>query len=143
MRRGLPNLAIGGIVPGARALVPAAIDPAVYARGRMLVVVPHAAEAEEFAAVLALLRPDVRTGVVPEDLASIYQGVEPPLASRLQAVRLLDLIARDEVDLIVVPARSLLAPTARPSSVDVATLRLRPGQEIDTVDLAHGLAVAG
>ncbi|RLE23955.1 MAG: transcription-repair coupling factor [Acidobacteria bacterium] len=143
MRRGLSNLAIGGIVPGARALVPAAIDPAVFAGGRLLVVVPHAAEAEEFAAVLALLRPDLRTGVVPEDLASIYQGVEPPLAARLQAVRLLDLIARDEIDLIIIPARAVLAPTARPSSVEVATLRLRPGQEIDTVDLAHGLAVAG
>ncbi|RLE24580.1 MAG: transcription-repair coupling factor [Acidobacteria bacterium] len=143
MCRGLPDLAIGGIVPGARALVPAAIDRAFFAGGRTLIIVPHAAEAEEFAAVLALLRPDLRTGVVPEDLASIYQGVEPPLASRLEAVRLLDLIARDEIDLIVVPARALLAPIARPSSVEVTTLRLSPGQEIDTVDLAHGLAVAG
>lgn len=143
IRRGLPNLAIGGIVPGARALVLAAIDRTVLAKGRTLVIVPHAAEAEELAAVLALLRPDIRTGIVPEDLASIYQGVEPPLASRLEVVRLLDRLARDDVDLVIVPARALLAPTARPSSVQTATLRLRPGQEIDTVDLAHRLAGAG
>ena len=143
MRRGLPDLAIGGIVPGARALVPAAIDRDFFSGGRTLIVVPHAAEAEELAAVLELLRPDLRTGVVPEDLASIYQGVEPPLAARLETVRLLDRIARDEIDLIIVPARTLLAPTARPSSVEVATLRLRPDQEVDTADLAHGLAVAG
>ncbi len=141
--RGLPNLAIGGIVPGARALVPAAIDRAVFDGGRMLIVVPHAGDAEELAAVLALLRPELRTGVVPEELASVYQGAEPPLAARAAAVGLLDLIARDQIDVLVVPARALLAPTACPSAVEAATLRLRPGQEIDTVDLAHGLAVAG
>ncbi|MCK5379284.1 MAG: hypothetical protein KAJ78_07760, partial [Acidobacteria bacterium] len=143
MRRGRTNLAIGGIVPGARALVAAAIGGEGSVGNRTLVIVPHGAEAEEFAAVLSLLRPDLRTGIVPEDLVSIYQGVEPPLAARLEVVRLLDRIARDEIDLIVVPARALLAPTARPSSIQAATLRLRKGQEIDTDDLAHGLAVAG
>lgn len=140
---GRPNLAIGGIVPGGRGLVLAAIDRRVLSGGLTLVVVPHAAEAEELVAVLELLRPELRTGIVSEDLASIYQGVEPPLAARLEVVRLLDRAARNELDLIAVPARALLAPIAKPASIQAATLRIRPGQEIDTSDLARGLVEAG
>ena len=140
---GRQNLAIGGIVPGARSLVVAAIGEALRAVGRCVVVVPHAADAEELVAGLGLLAPDTRAGVVPDDLTSVYQGVEPPLASRLELVRLLARAARDQIDLLVVPVRALSGPIPEPSSIDAAALRLRRGGEVDTLDLAHDLAAAG
>ncbi len=121
------HLAVGGITPGARGLVLASLTRVGWPESRQIIVTPRRSEAEEAAAVLELLCPGVRVGVVPSDTAAVYQGVEPPLASRLALVRLLEGIARDAVDVVVIPARSLLANLPQPASIADATLRLDLG----------------
>ncbi|MCD4750957.1 MAG: transcription-repair coupling factor, partial [Thermoanaerobaculales bacterium] len=144
IRKGEMDLAIGGIVPGARGLVVAALEGFTEgSRQRTAVVTAHEAEAEEVASVLNLLAPQIRVGVVPADNAAIYQGTEPPFAARLELVHLLHRVAADDIDLLIVPARSLLAPIPRPSNIASAALRLSLGDRVETDDLALHLTMAG
>ena len=143
LHRGEQHLAIGGITPGARGMVVAALTRAGWPDRRTVIVTPRRSEAEEAAAVLELLYPGLRVGVAPSDTAAVYQGVEPPLASRLALVRLLDAVARETIDMLVVPARALLGALPNPASIAEATLRLTPDSVIDTDDLAKRLVVAG
>ena len=136
-------LAIGGITPGARALVLAALGRCGMAFRRTLVVVPHVAEASDLAAGLRLLAPDLKVGVVPAEGASPYQGAEPPLAARLDLVRLLLELAAGAVGVVVAPARVLASPIPVPERLAGRTIRLRRGDAVDTGRLAGSLAAAG
>ncbi|HPA79273.1 MAG TPA: transcription-repair coupling factor [Thermoanaerobaculales bacterium] len=136
-------LAIGGVTPGARALVLAALARRGLASRRSLVVVPHVAEAADLAAGLRLLAPELAVGVVPAEVASPYRGTEPPLAARLELVRLLLELAAGEVAVVVAPARALLSPIPLPGRLAERTIRLRRGDAVDTAGLAARLASAG
>ena len=136
-------LAIGGITPGARALVLAALARHGVPFRRALVVVPHVAEAADLAAGLRLLAPGLAVGVVPAEGASPYQGTEPPLAARLELVRLLLELAAGEVQVVVAPARVLRSPIPVPERLAGGTIRLRRGDLVDTAGLAVRLAAAG
>ena len=50
LKNGAPGLAVGGVVPGARALAMAAVAAHGWPKGLGLIVVPHVAEAENLAA---------------------------------------------------------------------------------------------
>ena len=141
--RGAPGLAVGGVVPGARALALAAVAEHGWPRRLGLVVVPHVADAEDLEAGLALLAPRLRVGVVPAETASPYTGAEPPLAARVRMVELLSAIARGALDLLIAPARSLSAPMPRPERLAAGASRLRVGLRIDPLELAARLAGAG
>jgi len=143
LAQGLPNLAVGGVVPGARSVVLASLAAHSWAPDFALVVVPHIADAEELAAGLGLLAPDLRVGVAPAELAGPYLGAEPPLAARLQSVRLLHRVAEGGLDLVVVPARVLSLPLPLPRSVADHALVLERGRRVDPRALASGLAAAG
>jgi len=143
LKAGDRRLAIGGIVPGARALVLAALARRRWPGNRCLVVVPRAAEAADLAAGLELLAPGLGVGVVPTGGAAVYQGSEPPLASRLELVRLLAGLDAGEVDVVVAPARVLLAPIPDPAAAARRVLRIHRGSRLDTGELARGLAAAG
>ncbi len=106
-------------------------------------VVPHVAEAADLAAGLRLLAPALTVGVVPAEGASPYQGSEPPLAARLELVRLLLELAAGEVAVVVAPARVLLSPIPVPEGLAGRTIRLRRGDAVDTGGLAARLASAG
>jgi transcription-repair coupling factor (superfamily II helicase) len=136
-------LAIGGVCPGARSLVVAALWRHRVGAGRTLVVAPHVAEATDLAAGIGLLAPEISIGVVPSEGASPYQGTEPPLAARLELVRLLLRLAAGEVEVVVAPARVLLAPVPDPTEVAQRTIRICYGDVIDTAELAERLAAAG
>jgi transcription-repair coupling factor (superfamily II helicase) len=136
-------LAIGGISPGARALVLAALAGHGVPFRRALVVVPHLAEAADLAAGLHLLAPRLAVGVVPAEGASPYQGAEPPLAARLDLVRLLLELAAGRVEVVVAPARVLLSPIPVPARLAARTIRVRRGDAVDTAGLARRLAVVG
>ncbi len=143
LRSGERRLAIGGIVPGARALVLASLIRSGLPGKRCLVVVPHAAEAEDLAAGIRMLAPGVGVGVVPAEGAAPYQGADPPLASRLELVRLLAGIQSDAVRLIIAPARVLSMPIPAPAAVAKRTIRLTRGDRIETQELARRLAEVG
>ena len=143
LEKGAPGLAVGGVVQGARALALAAIAAHGWPEGLALVVVPHVAEAEDLAAGLRLLAPDLRVGVAPAELASPYLGAEPPLAARLQTVELLQRVAEEAVDLVVAPARILGSPVPMPRAVNDSAFRIRSGDQLDLAGLAAGLSAAG
>ncbi len=136
-------LAIGGITPGARALVLAALARGGWPAGRILVVVPHVAEAADLAAGLEILAPGLQVGVIPAEGAAPYQGAEPPLAARLELVRLLARLDAGEVQVLVAPARVLLAPIPEPSAAAGRTLHIERGSKLETQDLGRWLAQAG
>ncbi len=135
--------ALGGVVPGARALAVAALAAHGWPRDLALVVVPHVAEAENLAAGLTLLAPESRVGVVPAELAGPYLGAEPPLAARLRMVELLHRVFGGAVDLIVAPARVLGSPIPVPRTVNESALTFKTGQRLDVAALAAGLTRAG
>lgn len=140
---GEPHLAVGGVVPSARALALAGLAAAGWLPRPCLVVVPHLAEAAELEAGLALLAPTLAVGVVPAELAAPYVGSEPPLAARLQLVHLLDRLAGEGLDLLVAPVRALLEPVPEPAAIARQTLRLRRGQRLEPPALAAALTAAG
>jgi len=140
---GRSPLAVGGVVPGARSLVLASLYGGRWRPGLVAVVVPNSADAEDLAAGLSLLAPELGVGCVPPDLGAPYQGAEPPLASRLALVRLLRNIAADEIDVVVVPVRALLGPIPAPDAVAAQVERLDPGATLDQRRLADRLAAAG
>ena len=99
LERGDRDLAVGGVVPTARALVTASLAGTWAGQGCTLVVVPHLADADDLVAGLELLAPEVRVAGVPAETAAPYQGAEPPLAARRDLVRVLDRLAAGELDI--------------------------------------------
>ena len=106
-------------------------------------VVPRASDAEELAAGLELLAPELRAAVVPVELAAPYLGTEPPLASRLAAARLLTRLASGDLDLVIAPARALLERIPDPATLAGRTIVLHPGDEVDPSELARHLVELG
>jgi len=143
LQDGRPGLAVGGVVPGARALALAGVSSAGWPRNLCVVVVPHVAEADDLAEGLQVLAPELRVGAVPAELAGPYLGSEPPLAARLRSMRLLQSIAEGTMDLVVAPARVLAAPIPLPSSVKDATQRIVLGESIEPQVLAERLTAVG
>jgi len=143
LARGERELAVGGVTPSARALPLAALAAHGWPVAPTTVVVPHLLDAGELAAGLELLAPGLTVAVVPAETAAPYQGAEPALAARLALVRLLAALARGELDVVVVPARALLAPLPRPSTVLSRQQVLARGDLVDTEALARRLAEGG
>ncbi|NOZ78488.1 MAG: transcription-repair coupling factor [Acidobacteria bacterium] len=136
-------LAVGGATPSARPLVLASLAREGWPSGCALAVVPRLSDAEELVAGLELLAPDLRTAVVPAELAAPYLGAEPPLASRLELSRLLARLAGHQLDLVVAPARALLERIPDPRDIERRTIVVRRGEELDTSALALSLVELG
>ncbi len=140
---GASGLALGGVVPGARALALAALARDGWPSRLGLVLTPNVAEAEDLAAGLELLAPGLRVGVVPAETASPYVGAEPPLDARLRLVELLAGIGRGAYDLVVAPARALATPVPAPGLVEEHTIRLVAGARVEPGEIARRLVSAG
>jgi len=136
-------LAVGGVTPGARSLVLSSLARSGWPRGRCLVVVPHVGDAAEVAAGMRLLTGSSRVGAVPAESAEAYRGAEPPLASRLETVRLLRRLAGGRVDIVVAAVRALAMPIPSPEQVAAQSIEISRGQRIDTLELAQRLAASG
>lgn len=143
LRGGAVSPAVGGVVPEARALPLAALLAAGWPEGPALVIVPGVREASELVAGLRLLAPGCRVAAAPAELAAPYLGSEPPLASRLELVTILGELSEGHLDLLVVPARALLARIPDPSVVAARTLMIRAGDLADPLELAQTLAGMG
>jgi transcription-repair coupling factor (superfamily II helicase) len=143
LRGNEPSLAVGGITPGARPLVLAALLHAGWPTARCLVVVPHVGDAADFVAGLRLLHPEIRVARVPPEGAEPYRGTEPPLASRHETVRLLGRLAAGGIDVLVAPVRALAMPIPVPADVVRQSIEVAKGRPLDTSELCERLAAAG
>jgi len=141
--RGAAPLAVGGVVPGARSLAVASLVAGGWKPRMAVVVVPHVAEVDDLAAGLEIFAPGLGVGRVPGDLCAPYQGAEPPLASRIELVRLLRRVADGEVQVVVVPVRAMLGALPLPEAVAAQVERLAPGEILDQRRLADRLSSAG
>ncbi len=143
LRGGGAALAVGGVVPEARSLPLAALLAAGWPEGPALIVVPGRREATEVVAGLGVLAPTCRVALAPSELSAPYLGTEPPLASRLELVSLLGELSAGRLDLVVAPARALLARVPEPSGLAARTIEVEPGGLIDPLELAEELAGMG
>ncbi|MCP4902170.1 MAG: transcription-repair coupling factor [bacterium] len=141
--QGTSGLAIGGVVPEARALPVAALARCGWRSRPTLIVVPHLAESAQLAEGLRILDPSLNVGVVRGEGAGPYLGSEPPLAARLNHIRVLLDMAANRLDFVVAPVRALLAPVPNPKRVLQRGLDLAVGEDVDTSLLASLLAEAG
>jgi len=136
-------VALGGVVPTARAAALAALLERNALPTPLLVVVPHPGEGFALVAGLAALAPDVRAAAIPGDIANAYLGTEPPLASRRAVMELLAALAAGELDVVVAPARTLAFPLPRPADAAGRAVTVRTGDVLEPVELAGRLAAIG
>ena len=135
--------AVGGTWGSASALCAAALASA--APDRLLVVVlPHAADADSFVDDLALF-----SGLpaallpAPEDFAAAPDGGDPTEAERLAVVKRLIGPAHDHPRIIVTSIQALLCPLADPRDIEASTRRLVVGERLDPAELADWLTARG
>jgi transcription-repair coupling factor (superfamily II helicase) len=131
---------IAGVCPGARAVAVAALADA---DGGTVVVVPSPRDAEELAAGLRLLFPELRCAPLPAEAVETYRGHPPPLGATSALVHALVAAATGDVTLLIAPARLLLYPLPDPRELAARALSLRPNDRIDSGALAARLAAGG
>jgi transcription-repair coupling factor (superfamily II helicase) len=129
-----------GVCPGARAIPVAAL---AHAYAASVVVVPSQRDAEELLAGLELLSPELPAAMLPAEGVETYQGHVPPLGATAAVVRALLRLAREELRVLVVPARLLPYPLPRPDSLLPRCPHLEPGQAFDPQGFARLLLGGG
>ena len=115
--------------------------------GTLVVVLPHAAEAEAFVDDLALFS-DVPALLVPagEDFGAGGEApsVDDPVeAERLAVVKRLALPDGRPPPLVVTSIQALLAPLVDPRAIEAGTRRLAVGTTVNPEELAEWLAARG
>lgn len=132
--------ALSGVCPGARPLAVAAL---AARHPGSVVVVPHSRDAEELAAGLAVLAPDLPSAAFPVEALESYLGGSPPLGATATAARTLLALARGGLRILILPARVLAFPLPDPSSLLLRAPTLVQGDMVDRERLARRLAAAG
>ncbi len=137
---------IGGTWGSASALAVAALAQArATEAGTLVVVLPHAAEADDFIDDLRLFS-DVPAVLLPaiESLGDEgAAGADPAEAERLAVVRALNATDGVRPPLVVTSIQALLAPLADPREIAAGTRRLAVGGQLDPEELADWLGVRG
>ena len=138
---------IGGTWGSASALAAAALAAKVAETrpddpGVLVVVLPHADEADAFADDLALFttRP---TALLPalESLDDESLADDPASAARLALVKQLTMPAAARPAIVVTSIQAMLAPLADPREVEASTRRLEVGGRLDPAELADWLEI--
>ncbi len=133
-------LALAGVCPAARSLVVAALavdgTPAVA-------VVPTERDAEELAAGLDLLAPELGAAVLPAEVVEAYLGRTPPLGATAAAASALAGLASGAARVLVVPARLLPYPLPPAAALAARSPVVAPGDRLDPAALARALAGVG
>ncbi|MFM7108296.1 MAG: hypothetical protein ACKOZU_06800, partial [Planctomycetaceae bacterium] len=133
---------IGGIWGSASALAVAALARAGLET--LVVVLPHAAEAEAFLDDLALFSPAPAVLLPPLetfDPEADGSGPDPAEPVRLAVVK--RLAGADRPPIVLTSIQALLAPLADPRDVAAGTRRLAAGGRLDPAELADWLAARG
>ena len=137
---------IGGTWGSASALSAAALAQArATDAGTLVVVLPHASEADDFLDDLRLFS-DVPAVLLPaiESLGDEgAAGADPAEAERLAVVRALTATDGVRPPLVVTSIQALLAPLADPREIAAGTRRLAVGGHLDPEELADWLGVRG
>ncbi len=137
---------IGGTWGSASALAVAALAQArATDAGTLVVVLPHAAEADDFLDDLRLFS-DILAVLLPAVESLGDEGAanaDPAEAERLAVVRALTATDGVRPPLVVTSIQALLAPLADPREIAAGTRRLAVGGHLDPEELADWLGVRG
>jgi transcription-repair coupling factor (superfamily II helicase) len=139
---------IGGTWGSASALTAAALAQALAGEpapaGLLVVVLPHAADAEFFLDDLALFTP------LPVAMLPALEGIgdgplvgDPTEAERLTLVKRLIGPAADHPRIIVTTVQALLSPLADPRDIEASTRHLVVGGRLDPAEFADWLLARG
>jgi transcription-repair coupling factor (superfamily II helicase) len=114
------------------------------AAGTLVVVLPHAVEAEACVDDLALFS-ETPAALLPavENLGDDGVADDPAEAARLALVKRLAMPGADRPPLIVTSIQAVLAPLADPRDIQAGTRRLEIGGRIDPEELADWLTARG
>jgi transcription-repair coupling factor (superfamily II helicase) len=136
---------IGGAWGAACALAVAAVSRALDSQaGPLVVVLPHAAEAEALADDLAVFAAPTAAILPPvESLGDDAAEADPDEAARLAVVKRLALPGADRPALIATSIQALLVPLADPREIAAGTRRLERGGRLDPEELAGWLTARG
>src|SRR4051812_15085202 len=143
---------VAGLTPAAKALFVAGTAHERQ-RGVVLYVVPGDGDLEEttgdvkfFLASLDGLSAQAADGAVlpfPSHEVDPYRGMAPHVGVTSVRARALHAIAHGTARVVVASAAALLPKVTAPDRLSRASIDLRPGQDIDTTDLAELLVDAG
>ena len=137
---------IGGTWGSASALAVAALaEPLGRAgRGPLVVVLPHAAEADACVDDLGMFTPE-SSALLPalESLGGEAAGDDPAAAVRLGLVKTLTLPGGTRPAIIVTSIQALLSPLADPRDIEAGTRRLDVGGRVDPEELTDWLTARG
>ncbi len=137
---------IGGTWGSASALAVAALTKHLHraARGPVVVVLPHAAEAEACVDDLGLFT-TTAVSLLPaiESLGDDGAAEDPAVAVRLGLVKSLTIAGGTPPAIIVTSIQAILAPLADPRDIEAGTRRLEVGGRLDPEELADWLTARG
>jgi transcription-repair coupling factor (superfamily II helicase) len=139
---------IGGTWGSASALTAAALAEALAAAagstGIVVVVLPHAADADFFLDDLALFT-RLPVAVLPalEGYSESTSAGDPTAADRLALVKRLIGPPAEQPRIIVTTIQALLSPLADPREIEASTRRLSVGGRLDPAELADWLVARG
>jgi transcription-repair coupling factor (superfamily II helicase) len=136
---------IGGTWGSASALTIAALARArATEAGTLVVVLPHATEAEDCVADLELFS-DIPALLLPavESLGDDAASDDPADAERLAVVKRLTVPDGPRPPLVVTSIQALLVPLPDPRDIEAGTRRLAVGGRLDPEELADWLALRG
>jgi len=139
---------IGGTWGSASALTAAALGAALATgaapAGLLVVVLPHAADAECFLDDLALFTP-LPVAVLPalENFGDATPVADPTAAERLALVKRLIGPPAAHPGIVVTTVAALLTPLADPREIEAGTRRLAVGGRLDPAELADWLGARG
>jgi transcription-repair coupling factor (superfamily II helicase) len=139
---------IGGTWGSASALTVASLAEALAdtpeRAGLLVVVLPHAADADFFLDDLALFTP-LQVAVLPalENFGAASPAGDPTEVERLTLVKRLVGSPTEQPQIIVTTIQALLSPLADPREIESSTRRLAVGARLDPAELADWLIARG
>ncbi len=113
------------------------------ATGTLVVVLPHATEADDFLADLALFSDVPAVLLPPVESLGDDDGEDPAAAERVAVVKRVAAPNAPRTPVIVTSIQALLAPLADPRDIAAGTRRLAVGGRLDPEELADWLGARG